>query len=212
MYTGGYAYFRKTLKEFNQAASYFALQNDHWLLVGLDTGYEEGALANDQVAWLKGLLAEAGNRRVILFTHHQLFAWAEKSTANLQRQLGELLMGKKIFAWYWGHEHRCMLYDQHPIWGVYGRCIGHSGYPSFRDKFTEGTIIEQGPQDTTWRKVESKHLVPGGLILEGPNNYIPGHVDKYGPHGYMTLELSGDHLNEIIQMPDGSIAYKRELV
>ena len=32
---------------------------------------------------------------------------------------------KKIFAWYWGHEHRCALYDQHPKWGVFGRCIGN---------------------------------------------------------------------------------------
>jgi hypothetical protein len=212
MYTGGYAYFGLTLQKFNQPASYFALQNQHWLLVGLDSAYEEWELANDQVTWLKGLLANAGNRRVILFTHHQLFSWADKTKTRMQSQLGELLTSKQLFAWYWGHEHRCMIFDQHPVWGIYGRCIGHSGYPYFRDKFAEGTIIQHGPQDTTWRKVDFKHLVPGGLILEGPNPYIPGHEDKYGPHGYMTLEFNGDRLNEIVHTPDGSIIYERQLV
>jgi Calcineurin-like phosphoesterase len=212
MYTGGYAYFTQTLKQFNQPASYFALQNEHWLLVGLDSAYEEGRLANDQVAWLKGLLATAGERRVILFTHHQLFAWAEKTKAKMQSQVGELLASKKLFAWYWGHEHRCMIYDQHPVWNLHGRCVGHSGYPYFRDEFTQGAVVANGPQNTAWRKVASKNMVPGGLILEGPNPYIPGHVDEYGPNGYMTLELNGRHLNEIVHTPDGSVAYARELV
>ncbi len=212
MYSGGYGYFKKTLKKFNQAASYFALQNDHWLLVGLDTGYKEAELAKDQVSWLTRLVAGAGNRRVILFTHHQLFAWAEEAKEELQTQLSELLAGRQLFAWYWGHEHRCMLYDQHSRWGVYGRCVGHSGYPYFHDKFTEGAIVQHGPQDSSWRKVDSKNAVPGGLILEGPNLYIPEHENEYGPHGYMTLEFDGAHLNEIVHMPDGSIAYERELV
>ncbi|MGH9941901.1 MAG: metallophosphoesterase family protein [Pyrinomonadaceae bacterium] len=211
MYTGGYAYFRQTLKQFKQSASYFALQNDHWLLVGLDSAYEEGKLANDQVAWLKGLLANSGERRVILFTHHQLFSWAEKPKAKMQPQLADLLSGKQLFAWYWGHEHRCMIYDQHPLWGIHGRCVGHSGYPYFRDEFNEGTIVAHGPQDTTWRKVDLKNMVPGGLILEGPNAYIEKHENKYGPNGYMTLEFSGKRLNEVVQAPDGSIAYEREL-
>lgn len=212
MYTGGRAYFKQTLKKFNQSASYFASQNDHWLLVGLDSAYVEGELAKDQVAWLNGLLANAGNRRVLLFTHHQPFSWAEKPKAKLQAQLGELLTSKKIFGWFWGHEHRCMVYDQHPVWDLYGRCVGHSGYPYFRDKFTEGTIVQNGPQDTVLRKVGMKNMVPGGLILEGPNLYIKGEEKDYGPNGYMTLEFNDDHLNEIIHAPDGSIIYEQQLV
>jgi hypothetical protein len=212
MYSGGYGYFKKTLKEFKQAASYFALQNDHWLLVGLDTGYEEAELAKDQVDWLKGLVAGAGTRRVVLFTHHQLFAWAERAKGELQERLSDLLTSRRIFAWYWGHEHRCMLYSQHQDWGLYGRCVGHSGYPYFHDKFTEGVIDQHGPQDTTWRKVDKKNNAPGGLILEGPNLYIKGHENEYGPHGYMTLEFDGARLNEIVHAPDRSVVYERELV
>lgn len=211
MYTGGRAYFRRTLKQFGQPASYFALQNDNWLLVGLDSAYVEGELAGDQVAWLKNLLAAAGNRRVILFSHHQLFSWAEKFKAKLQAQLGELLKDKKIWAWYWGHEHRCMLFDRHPLWDIRGRCVGHSGYPYFRDSFTQGTVVQSAPQDSAWRQVAVKNLVPGGLILEGPNPYIKGDENDYGPNGYMTLEFNDNRLNEIVHAPDGSVAWEREL-
>jgi hypothetical protein len=54
-------------------------------------------------------------------------------------------------------------------------------------------------------------MVPGALILEGPNPYVPGHTDEYGPNGYVTLELNGEHLTEIVQMPDGSVAYTKQL-
>jgi hypothetical protein len=211
MYTGGYAYFDQTLKKFGQPASYFALQNDHWLLVGLDSAYKEWELANDQVTWLKGLIQNASDKRVILFTHHQLFSWKETPNSKLQSAVGELLAQKKIFGWYWGHEHRCMVYDRHPVWGIYGRCVGHSGYPYFADKTDVGSIAQHGPQDSVLRRVETKNMIPGGLILEGPNPYVAKHENEYGPNGYMTLELSDNHLNEIMQMPDGSVAYKRQL-
>jgi hypothetical protein len=212
MYTGGYAYYDQTLKKFGQKASYFALQNDHWLLVGLDSAYKEWELANDQVAWLKNLIQNAGNRRVMLFSHHQPFSWKETPNSKLQSTMGELLTQKRIFGWYFGHEHRCMIYDQHPVFGVYGRLVGHSGYPYFADHTDAGSIVKNGPQDSVLRRLEMKNMVPGGLILEGPNPYIPKHENEYGPNGYMTLEIDGEHLNEIVQMPDGSVIYEKQLV
>ena len=212
MYTGGRAYFKQTLKQFKQPASYFALQNDHWLLVGLDSAYDEGKLANDQVAWLQNLLAASGDRRVVLFTHHQLFSWKETPKSQLHKQVGELLKGKKLFGWYWGHEHRCMIYDQHPAYGLHARCVGHSGYPYFTDKTDVGTLGPKGNQDTVWRRVETKNMVPGGSILEGPNPYVKGEENKYGPNGYMTLEFEDDHLNEVVHTPDGERIFERQLV
>lgn len=212
MYTGGRAYFKQILTKFQQQASHFALQNDHWLLVGLDTAYEDGRLAGGQAAWLQNLVGAAGDRRVVLFSHHQLYTWVDKPNAQLQTQLAELLKGKQLFAWYWGHEHRCMLFDRHPAWDIYGRCVGHSGFPYWRDKFDAGTVESRGPQDTAWRRVETKNLVPGGLILEGPNPYVPGEENRYGPNGYMTLEFDGPRLNEIVHAPDGQIEYERQLV
>jgi hypothetical protein len=105
-----------------------------------------------------------------------------------------------------------MVYDQHPAWGLYGRCVGHSGYPYFRDNFSIGQVKQKGPHDTAWRKLPAKNLVPGGLVLEGPNPYILNYEDEYGPHGYMTLEFRDDQLNEIVHTPDGSVAYQQQLL
>jgi Calcineurin-like phosphoesterase len=210
MYTGGYAYFGLTLKQFGQPSSCFALQNANWLLVGLDSAYEEASLANNQVAWLTRLIENAGDRRVILFTHHQLFSWADPVKDTLVRQLETLLTNRRLFAWYWGHEHRCVVYDPHSAWGIRGRCIGHSGYPYFRDSFLEGTVSARGVQDTTWRKVDGRKGVPGASVLDGPNPYVANHALEYGPHGYMTLEFNGDRLNEIIHLPDGTVVYEHE--
>src|SRR5262249_1479077 len=74
MYSGGDPYFTKTLPAFGQESSYFAFQNDHFLLVGLDVAYKDHAIDDEQVAWLTQLLAQAGNRKVILFSHHQLLS------------------------------------------------------------------------------------------------------------------------------------------
>lgn len=211
MYTGGYAYFDMTLQRFRQQASYFALQNDHWLLVGLDTAYQEHDLAHGQADWLRGLVANAGNRKVILFSHHQPFSQLEKDGPRLQKKLQDLLEAKHIFAWYWGHEHRCVLYDQHPIWQLHGRCVGHSGFPYFRDNIRRYAKEKTSPQDTAWYRVNKKGTVPSGLLLDGPNAYVSKHESEYGPNGYVTLELSAQHLHEVYHAADGTILHEHIL-
>ena len=39
MYSGGHAYFRAIQEDFGQEASFFCLENDHWRIVALDSGY-----------------------------------------------------------------------------------------------------------------------------------------------------------------------------
>jgi hypothetical protein len=87
MYTGGQAYFDVALKRFNQAASYFALRNDFWTLVCLDTAYAEHDLADPQRAWLDQVLATNTSQRVIFFSHHQPFSLLD-SRARLRLVLG----------------------------------------------------------------------------------------------------------------------------
>ena len=213
MYTGGHAYFNLTLKQFGQAASYFAMQNSHWILLGLDTAYAEHNLTDDQVAWLSRIAANAGSRKIILFSHHQPFARLEEQGPRLQEKLATLFTSGKIFAWYWGHEHRCVIYDRHAQWSLWGRCVGHSGFPYFRDNFLDLNLTKEssGPHDTVWWKMKAHDALPGGLFLDGPNPYIPGHENEYGPNGYMTLELSDNKLNEIVHAPDGRELYQRQL-
>lgn len=207
MYTGGEGYFRVLLPAFSQPASYFALQNDHWLLAGLDSAYEDHDLAGDQVAWLERLVVAAGDRRVVLFTHHQPYSLLDKQGPKLVGKLGRLLAARKIFAWYWGHEHRCVLYDAHPDWGLRGRCVGHGGYPYFRDDL--GHLPKVG--DTAFRRIATKNLVPGGIILDAPNPYVEDSPEKYGANGYVTLDFDGRNLNETIHAPDGAVVHEQQL-
>lgn len=198
MYAGGHAYFEMTLPKFQQTASYFALQNDYWLLAGLDTGYLEHDLFGNQSQWLMDLVEQAGQRRVVLFSHHQPFSLFESNGAKLIKQLAPLLDAKKIFAWYWGHEHRCVIYDQHPIWGLHGRCIGHSGFPYFRDKLPGPTSDEEH-----WVHCEGRNMVPGGHVLDGANVHIAEKGTRYGPNGYAVLNFQDKILNEIIYSAAG---------
>ncbi len=211
MYTGGDAYFKLTLKDgrFNQAASYFAFQNDYWVLVGLDSAYEEHDLKGNQVAWLRNIINNSGDRKIILMSHHQPISRFESQGLKLVEKVGEFLGAKKIFAWYWGHEHRCMLYDRHPAWQMYGRTVGHGGFPYFRDKL-DGAPEEPGLPK--WYRVGASNMIPGGLVHDGPNAYLKDHEDEYGPNGYMTLEFDGSHLIEIVHEPDRSVIYQRQLV
>ncbi|WP_437499245.1 metallophosphoesterase family protein [Sorangium sp. So ce1099] len=225
-YAGGYGYFDLILPRFRQSSSVFALQNDHFLLVGIDTGYGHSAaydwlrdngvhidgfdpgLAHDQVSWLGDMINAAGSRKVVLFSHHQPFSLFENPGPKLQAQLQPLLAAKKIAAWYWGHEHRAVFYDQHASWGVFGRCIGHSGFPYFRDRFTDepSEVLEDGQH--VFRIKAGSGDVPRGHVLDGPNRYVPQTGKQYGPQGYAALELHGPQLQEVLYTPDGTELYR----
>lgn len=211
MYSGGHAYFEKTLPEFGQESSYFALQNDHWLLVGLDVAYTDHDIDDTQLSWLERVIGAAGHRKVLLFSHHQLFSRFDDQGPRLAAKLGGLLRSGRIFAWYWGHEHRCVLYEPDPRYGgLLGRCLGHGGMP-----YTRRTVANI-PRDHTvgqsiWRRFETKNMVPGGLVLDGPNPYIRGHEAEYGPNGYMTLEFHDERLVEVVHVPTGKEIYRQEI-
>ena len=213
MYTGGHGYFDQTLTRFRQSGSTFAIQNAHWLLVGLDTAYEEHDLARDQAPWLRRLVAKARKegRRVVLFSHHQPYSIFEKGGEKLLEKLKSLLENREIFAWYWGHEHRCVIYESHPNWGLAGRCVGHGGFPYFRDQLPGASIASRNADGSTWRKLQGRGTAPAALVLDGPNPYIVGQENNYGPHGYMTLRISGPRLSEIVHSPGGAVIYNQQL-
>jgi hypothetical protein len=188
MYSGGYGYFNLALPRFGQSSSVIAIQNRDWLIVGLDTAYSEFDLAKSQAEWLQGLVANAGRRKVVLLSHHQPFSntaqehglhlrsrlehlLVPRGPLTLQVRLADLLAHRRVLAWYWGHEHICALYDRHPLWGVYGRCIGHGGIPEFRHHFT-------GRPEKTVKGAKFYRVAlppnPACLVLDGPNEFIPG--------------------------------------
>ena len=210
MYSGGYGYFDTLLPELaarardttmRQKSSCFALQNTNFLMVGLDTAYQDHAMNELQVLWLRRVIKQAGSRKVVLFSHHQPYSQFETQGPKLVSALGELLSSGRIFAWYWGHEHRLVIFDQHPQWRLYGRCIGHGGMPYFRDKFAGSS-----PGTTAFYSQATKDVagirVPASNTLDGPNPYLGDNRSNYGPNGFVTLLFDGDQINESYRLPD----------
>jgi predicted phosphodiesterase len=208
MYSGGFAYFEDILPKFNQPSSYFAVQNKHWLLVGLDTAEEDHALDPLQVAWLKSVVQKAGDRKVILFSHHQPFSRLDVQGPLLQAALADLFQNKAITAWYWGHEHECVIYDRHPQSGLLGRCIGHGGIPSPRKAEVLTAPADHSVSGVSWKRLSANAFAPASLVLDGTNPLVKGEEKKFGPHGYLTLDFDGPHLIERVHLPDGTEIYK----
>ena len=124
---------QKDLPKFNQESSYFAIQNEHWVLVGLDTAYVDHDIDTTQVAWLNTIVEQRGDRKVVLFSHQQPFSQLDNQGPKLQSALRHLLEANRVRAWYWGHQHDCIVYDEHAKWKMFGRCLGNGGIPSARN-------------------------------------------------------------------------------
>jgi hypothetical protein len=144
MYSGGWGYFDRLLgndPRFKRqhdvdgnSSSFFSLENDHWLILGLDTGYHENLIfdAHDlygsQSQWVNERLGATPNKNGILLSHHQPFSFFEKGGEKLLEKLEGPLTNGRVRAWFWGHEHRCTLYE--PRENIeYPRCVGYGGIP-----------------------------------------------------------------------------------
>jgi hypothetical protein len=132
MYSGGYGYFELTLPAFEQPASYFNLGNADWRLIALDTGYEDHGLREPQIDWLDAQLIPRA--RAILLSHHQLFsAYDERPDGKLlATKMRTVVDAGRVFGWFWGHEHKAIVYGPHR--GPKSRCVGHGAIP-FRVPF-----------------------------------------------------------------------------
>jgi len=157
MYARGKGYFKYLLPRLGyrdrndaplpgQGASFFCLKNDHWLVIGLDTGYNSVGwplveflfkpsckLPTPLLAWLRNdvRLHEDRTRGIVLLSHHQYYSQFEDRYERPAQQLSELLTRPVL--WFWGHEHRLAIYGKHATQKgkleAYGRCIGHGGMP-----------------------------------------------------------------------------------
>ncbi len=207
MYSGGEGYFDKALSFLDQPSSCFAYQNSNWLLIGLDTAYidhnldekdKNGANRTNQVEWLKKVISDAGpERKVILFSHHQPFSQLDHQGPKIVAAMGDELL-QRIHAWYWGHEHRCVIYSTHRRFGFRGRCIGHGGFPAFRDRFSSS-----GNDEYRWVSLSENDEAPAAQVLDGPNKFIQGEQNRYSPHGYVTLDIARNECIESFFAADG---------
>jgi hypothetical protein len=195
MYSGGAGYYW-LVDRLEQGASYFAVQNDDWLFVAMDTGKHDvnplavastaTMLEPSEANWVNGLIAASQNQKILLFSHHPLFsAYEPIAGAAVNHLLLSQLAGSlgKVTAWFWGHEHRLAVYDE--CQGLRrGRCLGHAAVPVFAD-------AEGDPPQLAGVPV---HLVNGAPLAAGSANGL-------FKHGFAVLELSGK---------DATVSYYRE--
>ncbi len=123
--------------QFQNKRSFFALENDTWIIVGLDSAYgsdpydlynagalDEGGL---QLAFLKGCVATG--KKIILLSHHN----ALSEDGNTKTQLWAEVVGafpvETFSYWYWGHVHVGAVYTNTLGDGPLCRCIGHASIP-----------------------------------------------------------------------------------
>ncbi|HUY12778.1 MAG TPA: metallophosphoesterase [Terriglobia bacterium] len=160
MYSGGVPYY-KLIQQLGQPASYFCLRNDYWQFVAMDTGYHdhnpggggEGAtyLQDTEVTWLADKVNNAGARRTILLSHHQLFTAFDSIDGNevnlrLYPQVASLL--PQVALWLWGHEHNFVVYGSYKNLAR-SCCLGHGAFPVGVDelpaqpKFPDVSLLKQ---------------------------------------------------------------------
>jgi hypothetical protein len=211
MYSGGYGYFDVALSALQQPSSYFAYQNDYWLLIGLDTAFVDHDMDRRQVGWLNTVISGSGRRKIVLFSHQQLFSRLDQQGPKLQKALAALLSAHMIKAWYWGHEHQCILYDNHADYGLIARCLGNGGIPEPRKKVVKEAVTENSVGDLAWKRLAKTADSPSCLVLDGPNRFVENEADKFGPHGFMTLEFKGPDLNERVFHADGTLLFENRI-
>jgi hypothetical protein len=189
MYSGGHGYFGVLLADPRFAAqkgcSYFALANDSWQILGLDSSYQNPdtpGLQPPQGAWLADRVTGSGARRTMLLTHHQPFSAYEQIGDTMAAAVNAALGDAKVDAWLWGHEHRCAVYkpdvvDQSVKYNAtagYTAIIGHGGVPQLLT-------------------AQDDALNPGAFAWEFKGDYTVGN-DRWGLGGYAVLKFAGREL------------------
>ena len=169
MYADGNGYWRMVLPRMGlkargsdewgsgQWASFFCLENKHWRIIGLDTGYNSTrfdwgkmpllerskwlrkttalkpacTIPEPMLAWLESTVNPDGdNRGLILLSHHGPASGFGSWYQIPSRQLAKAIHRPAI--WVYGHEHKLAIYDKFRVEGgidAYGRCVGHGGMP-----------------------------------------------------------------------------------
>jgi Calcineurin-like phosphoesterase len=207
MKSGGHAYFRDVLGFCrDQTASYFALENEHWKLIGLDTAHTRAHdLHPAQAPWLMRRLTTGSGRKVLL-THHQPFSAVDERPGehNLFNTMQDFIATEQVFGWFWGHEHGFLSYRREAVFGNFlARSIGHGGKdvrnPYFEDEIHPSPKVVQSWGTT--RPGDPRWLANGFALLRfrGPELHIAYRSEhEDGPEKDLDLhtEIWPDHPHE----------------
>ncbi|HLW78770.1 MAG TPA: metallophosphoesterase [Terriglobia bacterium] len=186
-----------------QTASYFALENDNWVVVGLDSAYYsdgehlymDGSLYPSsgpqvQLDFLREQVAK--NKKMLLLTHHNGLTDDGSATNTLWTQvMSAFPQGEGPDYWYWGHVHAGIVYKPQPPQAggpgqVLCRCSGHAALP-----WGEATELA-GKPNVLWYETRS---------AKDPD--IPERV----LNGFTMLYLDGPEIDEVFYDENGGVAW-----
>jgi hypothetical protein len=200
MYSGAKPYFAAiAMPPFGRqnGCSYFALENNNWVILGLDSAY----FASEAGLYMDGSLNPAGGttqiqflqqqvakgKRVIVLTHHNGLVDDGSSTTDLWPQVMSAFGANGGPAyWYWGHEHMAVVYKPQAN-GTLGRCCGHGGLP-----WGHASELVAKP-NVEWVEQRSAN------DLEIPQRVL---------NGFAVLSLNGPDVQETFYDENGGVAWK----
>jgi len=190
MYSGAHGYFAELNARFpvQQGTSYFALYNDDWLIIGLDSAYAaaplnlymDGTLNQQQIDWMKTLPKRS---RLMVLSHHQGFDISGHNPNGLYTQVCDAL-GRVPDYWYWGHLHNGIVYAEQG--GLKARCAGHGAIPY-------GVTSELDGNDRV-------------LFSETCNAGDPDYPERV-LNGFVKIRLNGPNIIEEFIGEDGSVRW-----
>jgi len=215
MYSSGQSYFTQLLPYMGaykdnhdtplqvQQASFFCLENEHWRIIGLDTGYDSLSgffglapnqnldLTPEQKDWLTNIVQLNNDKRgIILLSHHQVFSAFEAEFPNPMAYISSLISPGRDILWFFGHEHRFSVYGSNKMDNgakVFGRCIGHGGMPVELD--ADGGILKPNDANNISNPT-NRNLV----IYDQRQREVIGNNIRLGHNGYVILTLNDANL------------------
>jgi hypothetical protein len=206
MYSSGKPFFEELLPfmgsyvdgkvQQQQQASYFCLENEHWRIIGLDTGYNSlkgffglgantGLKLTDQLMdWLRETVRPGDDKRgIILLSHHPCFSAFEKDEFQAIIPQIASLLGERNVLWFWGHEHRLSFYGYNALGGgvhggpavpgCFARCVGHGGMPVEIGEFNlKGAVVtDKANRNLVLYDKRVRKTIDGNIVL-GHNGYV----------------------------------------
>ena len=137
--------------------------------------------------WVRRMRAQHPDAKTILLTHHQLFSAYEDCAVAMRAKLMPVAVERPVDAWFWGHEHRCLVYRDHEN-VRFASCVGHGGIPEYVPEQAltppKGLVYE-------YRDVHSKDRQPwitfgfAVVDLDGPRMRVR-YIDESGREHWST--------------------------
>jgi len=207
MYSGGWGFFDHLLVDPRFArqrstdgrpTSWFRLKSPSWTIAGLDTSWNgdvisrgnTGVLEDPQATRLQQWAGEPGAGKLILLSHHQYVTIDDPRGIgeDLREKVAPLVGTRRITAWLWGHEHRCIGFATDEIPNL--RCVGHGGVP----------VPSRPPRDP----------LPPPAVWEVTGSYEDD-GRRWGRFGFAVLDFAGDRI-DVTYRDDAGFETHRETI